>query len=172
MLLIYQSSHRAGYNVNMVDKIKGQTDETALNEALELLHFGFRAITAHPDERLAARGYSRVHHRLLYFIGRHPGCSNKELLRIMRVSRQYLHGPLRRLIEDGLVVMERDPRDGRVRRLSLTARGRDFEERLTGEQRRQLAAVFGLAGAEAEAGWRRVMALLAQALDAEDGESG
>ncbi len=156
----------------MVDEKKRQTDQAALNQALELLHFGFRAITAHPDERLAARGYSRVHHRLLYFIGRHPGCSNKELLRIMRVSRQYLHRPLRQLIEDGLVDMERDTRDGRVRRLSLTARGRDFEEQLTGEQRHQLAAVFDQAGAEAEAGWRRVMALLAQALDAENSESG
>ena len=149
----------------MIDKIDRPADvpdnEQMLNEALELLHFGFRAITAQPDQRLAARGYSRVHHRILYFIGRNAGCSHGELLRIMRVSRQYLHRPLKQLIDDGLVGMDRDVRDGRVRRLSLSAAGRRFEQELTGEQRRQLQAVFTRAGEAAENGWRQVMALLA-----------
>ena len=154
----------------MIDKNGDAADETRLNQALELLHFGFRAITANPDQRLAARGYSRVHHRLLYFIGRNSGCSNTELLRIMRVSRQYLHRPLKQLIDDGLVTVSRDPRDGRVKRLALSAAGRCFEQELTGEQRRQMAAVFAQAGTEAEAGWRRVMALLAGEMKPMDAE--
>jgi len=64
----------------------------------------------------------------------------------MQVSKQYLNRPLRRLLEDGQVA---------------AASGRALEARLTGAQRRRLAAVFQAAGAEAEAGWRRVMALLA-----------
>lgn len=132
-----------------------------LNQALEALHFGFRAITAHPDERLGALDYSRVHHRVLYFVGRNPGCSVKELLEIMRVSKQYLNRPLRRLIEDGYIQSKRDADDRRVKRLRLTPKGRRLEERLTGEQRAQLAEVFQKAGPQAEAGWRRVMALLA-----------
>ncbi len=154
----------------MIDKNGDAADETRLNQALELLHFGFRAITANPDQRLAARGYSRVHHRLLYFIGRNSGCSNTELLSIMRVSRQYLHRPLKQLIDDGLVTVSRDPRDGRVKRLALSAAGRRFEQELTGEQRRQMAAVFAQAGTEAEAGWRRVMALLAGEMKPMDAE--
>ncbi|WJW76437.1 MarR family winged helix-turn-helix transcriptional regulator [Thiohalobacter sp. IOR34] len=132
-----------------------------LNAALEALHFGFRALTAHPDERLARLGYSRVHHRVLYFIARNPECSINELLDIMRVSKQYLHRPLRQLIDDGLVVVRQDLHDRRVKRLRLTPKGKRLEATLTGEQRKQLARVFDRAGPEAEAGWRQVMALLA-----------
>ncbi|HHI77255.1 MAG TPA: MarR family transcriptional regulator [Gammaproteobacteria bacterium] len=144
----------------MVDRNDDPAARERLNQALEALHFGFRAITAHPDQRLQALGYSRVHHRVLYFVGRNPGCSINELLGIMRVSKQYLHRPLRQLVEDGYVEAVRDPHDRRVKRLHLTRKGQRLEERLTGEQRAQLAAVFAEAGPRAEAGWRRVMALL------------
>ncbi len=143
----------------MVDH-KSDDDEASLNAALEALHFGFRAITAQPDARLQALGYSRVHHRILYFIGRHPRSSINELLAIMRVSKQYLHRPLRRLIEDGYVEAAVDRDDRRVKRLMLTQKGARLEEELTGEQRRQLAEVFAQAGVQAEAGWRTVMQLL------------
>ncbi len=132
-----------------------------LDAALEAVYFGFRALTAQPDALLHRLGYARVHHRILYFVARHPGCSVGELLAIMGVSKQYLHRPLRRLVEDGRVTAERDPGDRRIKRLTLTPEGRDLEARLTGAQKRRLAAVFQAAGAEAEAGWRRVMALLA-----------
>ncbi|WP_456373852.1 MarR family winged helix-turn-helix transcriptional regulator [Thiolapillus sp.] len=135
--------------------------EEQLNQALELLHFGFRAITSHPDERLAALGYSRVHHRILYFIGRHPGSSVNGLLQIMKVSKQYLHRPLKRLVEDGYVLARADNRDRRSKQLSLSAKGSRLEASLTGEQRKQLARAFEHAGEDAESGWRKVMALLA-----------
>ena len=144
----------------MIDSNMSPEEVHRLNEALEALHFGFRAITAHPDERLKALGYSRVHHRILYFVGRNPGCSVNELLRIMRVSKQYLNRPLRQLVEDGYIQARQDKHDRRVKRLRLTRKGRRLEERLTGEQRTQLAEVFDRAGWQAEAGWRKVMELL------------
>ncbi len=144
----------------MVDSNDSPKERQRLNQALEALHFGFRAITAHPDERLRVLGYSRVHHRILYFVGRNPGCSVNELLGIMRVSKQYLNRPLRQLVADGYIQSKRDTRDRRVKRLRLTPKGRRLEEKLTGEQRMQLAEVFRKAGPEAEAGWRRVMELL------------
>ena len=155
-------SARWPYNVNMVDS--NDRREAELNAALEALHFGFRALTARPDARLAELGYSRVHHRILYFLGRNPDVSVQALLDIMRVSKQYLHRPLRRLVEDGYVTARRDARDRRLKRLRLTARGRALEAQLSGEQRARLAAVFERAGPAAEAGWRRVMALLAEGL--------
>ncbi len=145
----------------MVDQNDPKRREHDLNQALEALHFGFRAITAHPDQRLAPLGYSRVHHRILYFVARNQGCAVNELLGIMRVSKQYLNRPLRRLIADGYIETRRDDADRRVKRLSLSAQGRRLEEALTGEQRAQLAEVFRRAGPVAEAGWRKVMALLA-----------
>ncbi len=145
----------------MVDQKTRLDTADSLNAALEALHFGFRAITAHPDERLRKLGYSRVHHRILYFVGRNPGCSINELLGIMRVSKQYLNRPLRQLVADGYIQARQDERDRRIKRLRLSARGQRLEEGLTGEQRAQLAEVFEKAGPRAVAGWWKVMGLLA-----------
>jgi len=136
--------------------------ETELNHALEAMYFGFRAMIAEPDAILADMGMARVHHRILYFIGRNPRCSIKELLQRMGVSKQYIHQPLRRLIEEGHVSVETDARDRRVRRLTLTDKGMELETRLSGTQRARFARVFERAGPEAEAGWRVVMRLLAE----------
>jgi len=121
MLTIMQYG-RSVYNVNMID-LKKETpldtelNQTELNQALELLHFGFRSITSHPDQQLSELGYSRVHHRILYFVGRHSGCSINELLAIMQVSKQYLHRPLRQLVEDGYIRVNQDQEDRRIKRL-------------------------------------------------------
>lgn len=136
-----------------------------LNQALEAMHFGFRAMTLKPDRRLAELGLARVHHRLLYFIGRHPDCSIGELLQIMRVSKQYLHQPLRRLIDLGYVSQHADTGDRRVRRLRLTAPGVKLEFELTEAQRRRFAEIFEAAGPTAEKHWRRVMALLGEQIE-------
>ncbi len=147
----------------MIDQKRVKRTEQELNVALELLHFGFRAITAHPDQRLKSLGYSRVHHRILYFIGRNPETSINGLLSIMRVSKQYLHRPLKQLVEDGYVATWKDVQDQRIKRLRLTPKGLHLEDALTGEQREQIADMFEKAGPRAEADWREVMALLADA---------
>ncbi|RDH84074.1 MAG: MarR family transcriptional regulator [endosymbiont of Galathealinum brachiosum] len=131
-----------------------------LNLALEALHFGFRALIAKPDERLAEIAYSRVHHRILYFIARYPQCSINELLNVMGVSKQYLNRPLRKLTEDDYVIVNVDTEDKRVKRVSLSQKGALLETELSGDQRERFEKVFEQAGPDAEAGWRKVMALL------------
>jgi DNA-binding MarR family transcriptional regulator len=129
----------------------------ALREAIELFFFGYRAFTALPDAILKRRGLSRVHHRILYFVGREPGIGIDALLDTLGVSKQALNAPLRRLIEQKLVAMRTAADDARRRELRLTAEGARLEEQLTGTQMEQLAAAFGAAGKAAEAGWRDVM---------------
>lgn len=133
-----------------------------LNQALEAMHFGFRAMTYQPDRRLSELGLARVHHRVLYFIGRNPGCSVNELLDIMRVSKQYLHKPLQKTIALGYVEQSIDPRDRRVRRLELTAQGKKLEHELSEVQRSRFADIFRQLGPAAEKHWHRVMALLGE----------
>ena len=134
----------------------------ALQEAIELFHFAFRAFTARPDEILAERGLARVHHRILYFVARRPGQRVSELLVTLGVSKQALHGPLRQLVEAGLIAVAAARDDRRGRCLSLTEEGRLLESKLSATQREILARVFRSQGAEAEAGWRAVMAKLAE----------
>ena len=135
--------------------------DAALQEAIELLYFGYRAFTDRPDRILGQRGLNRVHHRILYFVGRNPDVSVNALLGILEVSKQALNGPLRQLAEMGLVSMRLAGHDRRVKELRLTYEGEKLEGRLSGTQRKQLAEVFEAAGVSAEAGWRQVMRRLA-----------
>jgi DNA-binding MarR family transcriptional regulator len=135
--------------------------EGELNLALQSLFYAFRAVIAGPDAVLAAQGLSRVHHRILFFVGRTPGLSVNDLLGILNVTKQSLNAPLRQLTELGYVQAATDERDRRVKRLSLTDTGRALEATLSGDQRQRFAQVFAELGAADEAAWRRVMAQLA-----------
>jgi len=139
--------------------------QSELNRALEAMHFGFRAMTHNPDQRLAQLGLSRIHHRLLYFIGRNPDCSINELLGIMQITKQYLHRPLKKLIEAKYVIQKTDREDRRIKRLRLSARGKKLEFELTEVQRKRFAEIFSRTGASAEKNWHAVMALLADQIE-------
>jgi DNA-binding MarR family transcriptional regulator len=138
-----------------------QTRQDELRRAIELLFFGYRAFTDRPDRILERRGLGRVHHRILYFVGRNPEISVKGLLEILAVSKQALGAPLRQLTQMTLVAVAADAEDRRVKRLSLTPEGRRLEAELTGTQMRQLSEAFEEAGPADEAGWTRVMSGLA-----------
>ena len=144
------------------DDSSAMSREEALRLAIEQFYFGYRAFTEPPDRILDQRGLGRVHHRILYFVGRNPKISVNELLALLNVSKQALNAPLRQLIEIKLIAMDTAEHDGRVRQLSLTTSGSKLEAQLTGTQMKQLQAVFEQVGAEAEAGWHWVMRNLAE----------
>jgi DNA-binding MarR family transcriptional regulator len=144
-----------GVNVNHARR------RLALDAAVELTHFAYRAMTARPDALLAARGLSRVHHRILHFVVRLPAPSVGDVRRTLGVSKQALSGPLRDLYAQKLLTYKRGADDARVKHLSLTPEGRKLEGRLAALQRAQFAAVFEAEGEEAEAAWRAIMHRLA-----------
>jgi len=136
--------------------------EQLLNEALEAMYFGFKAMVAEPDKALKIIGLSRVHHRILYFIARHPNCSVGDLLKLLQASKQYIHKPLRTLVDQDYVLTVADKQDKRIKRLSLSAKGTNLEAELSGGQRKHFQRVFDEVGAEAEMGWRKVMQVLSK----------
>lgn len=137
--------------------------EEALNQALELIFHAQKAITAPPDAILAEYGWNRVHHRILYFVARQPGISQQELLGILGVSKQALHGPLRQLIEAGLVENRPSAADRRVRCLMLTSSGVDLEQRLSNPQRELLAHAFQSVSNSATVSWVETMQAICDA---------
>ena len=141
----------------------GRSRRASLDAAIELMYFAYRGMVAKPDRVLEARNLGRAHHRVLFFVARLERPTVGELLRTLAVSKQSLNGPLRDLKAQDLIAWERDEGDARVRRLSLTRNGRRLEARLSVLQRRHFAAIFGAGTAAAEAGWRVVMARLAEA---------
>lgn len=134
-----------------------QNNSKELRAAAELFFFSYRAFTSRPDQLLAERGLGRVHHRILYFVGRHPRIAVSALLGVLGVSKQALNAPLRQLIEMQLVAVEAGEHDRRVKQLSLTGSGQQLEDELTSIQTQHLSTAFAKAGIEAEAGWRLAM---------------
>jgi DNA-binding MarR family transcriptional regulator len=142
----------------MVD-LKRQAE---LRSAIEQFYFAYRAFTDRADRILERRGLGRVHHRILYFIGRNPDVSVRGLLELLAISKQALNAPLRQLLEMNLVSALPDAGDRRVKNLRLTAEGQRLEAELTGAQMRHLQAAFERAAPADEPGWRTVMAALAK----------
>jgi DNA-binding MarR family transcriptional regulator len=134
-----------------------------LREAIELFYFAYRAFTDRADAILAGRGLGRVHHRILYFIGRRPDVSVRGLLDLLAVSKQALNAPLRQLLAMELVAAVADPGDRRAKNLRLTPEGQRLEAALTGAQMILLQSAFDQAADGGEQGWRGVMAQLAGA---------
>jgi len=124
--------------------------------AMEAFFFGYQAFTAKPDEMLARRGLSRVHHRILFFIACYPGLSMKELLAALGVSKQALNIPLRQLMEMQLVESQPAADDKRKRLLGLTREGAKLEQALRREQAKLLQRIFTDAGEAAVNGWLAV----------------
>jgi len=131
--------------------------EEEIRLGMELLFFGYRDFTAGPDEILAALGMGRAHHRVLYFVGRHPGITVSELLAILRITKQSLGRVLKPLVEGGYVVHAPGRSDRRQRLLTLTQKGEALERRLFERQRDTLSRAYRDSGAQAVEGFRRVM---------------
>ncbi len=131
-----------------------------MRSSIELFYFAYRAFTAQADRRLAEIGLGRVHHRILYFVGRNPDLAVNALIDILGVSKQAINAPLRQLIEMEMVSSTTAAHDRRVRQLRLTADGSALEQSLSAEQMQTMETAFAQVGTEGEAVWRRVMATL------------
>lgn len=141
--------------------------EEEIRQGIELLFYAYRDFTSDPDEILAAYGFGRAHHRVLHFVNRSPGMTVTQLLAILRITKQSLARVLGALIEQGLVRQDRGARDRRQRLLYLTAEGEALERRVSAPQRDRVARAYREAGAEAVAGYRKVLAGLINEHDRE-----
>jgi DNA-binding MarR family transcriptional regulator len=128
-----------------------------LRQGIELLFYAYRDFTGEPDAILAKIGLGRAHHRAIYFIGRHAGMTVSELLAILKITKQSLSRVLSQLVREGYVQQRPGKRDRRQRLLELTDKGKDLERQLTRTQRERIARAYREAGAEAVAGYRKVL---------------
>jgi len=131
--------------------------EGELRQAIELLFFAYRDFTGEADAILARFGFGRAHHRVIYFVGRHPGATVSHLLGILRITKQSLARVLGQLIREGFVFQESAADDRRQRLLHLTERGRELEARLTALQSRRIARAYREAGAGTAREFRMVL---------------
>ena len=131
--------------------------EEELRQAIELLYYAYRDFTAEPDAMLAKYGFGRAHHRVIYFVGRHPQMSVTDLLGILRITKQSLSRVLGQLVRQGFIHQQPGSRDRRQRLLELTEKGVELERQLSENQRQRIAKAYREAGAQAVEGFRKVM---------------
>src|SRR5271168_5511863 len=111
------------------------SDEDAVRDGIELLFFAYRDFTAEPDAILAKWKFGRAHHRVIYFVGRHPQISVTDLLGILKITKQSLSRVLGQLVKEGYIVQRPGLRDRRQRLLELTDKGQELERQLSENQR-------------------------------------
>lgn len=128
-----------------------------LRESQELLFFAYRAFTSAPDNLLAKRGWTRVHHRIMHFIAREPGITVSGLLEKLQVSKQALHSPLKILHSEAIVISAVSEQDRRVKRLYLTEGGQKLETMLSAPQLELLHQAFSHCTPQMLADWQQVM---------------
>ncbi len=131
--------------------------EEDLREGIEFLFYAYRDFTAEPDAILAEIGFGRAHHRVIYFVGRHPRMTVSELLAILQITKQSLSRVLGELVAKDFIHQRPGREDRRQRLLELTAKGVELERRLSENQRARIARAYREAGPEAVEGFRKVM---------------
>ena len=131
--------------------------EDEQRQGIELLFYAYRDFTAEPDAMLARYGFGRAHHRVIYFVGRHPHMSVSELLGILRITKQSLARVLSQLVRQGFIVQQTGKSDRRQRLLQLTPAGIELERELSENQRQRIERAYAEAGPQAVEGFRKVM---------------
>ncbi|MBI0475683.1 MarR family transcriptional regulator [Sphingomonas sp. MA1305] len=142
--------------------------DAAIRRGMELMMIAHARFVRAADCKLAERGLGRAHHRMLYFVGRRPEISVRDLLALLGITKQSLSRVMRDLLDRGLVDLRQDEQDRRSRLLWLTPAGEALEAELYAEQRDRMAEAYAAAGREAVTGyWTVLEALIPEAERAE-----
>lgn len=131
--------------------------EDEVRQGIELLFYAYRDFTAEPDAMLARYGFGRAHHRVIYFVGRHPLMSVSELLDILQITKQSLSRVLGQLVQQGFILQRMGKSDRRQRLLELTPKGIELERQLSENQRQRISRAYEKAGPHSVEGFRKVM---------------
>ena len=114
-------------------------DEALIDfDTIELLFFAYRDFVSDPDAILSKIGMGRAHHRVVYFVSRHPGLMVTDLLDILQITKQSLARVLKQLIEMGYIRQMAGAKDRRQRRLYPTLAGRELALALSEPQSRRV----------------------------------
>ena len=148
---------RAPEQATPTNPISADASDASQRQSIELLFFAYRDFTGDADAILMRYGFGRAHHRVIYFVGRRPGITVGDLLAILKITKQSLARVLGQLMREGFIVQGVDPRDGRRRRLYLTAQAEALERTLTECQSARIRAACAAAGEVAASGFRAVL---------------
>ena len=116
-------------------------NDKEIRKIIELVFFSYRDFTAGPDQILEKLNFGRAHHRVIYFVGKKEQITIKELLGVLKITKQSLSRVLNQLVKEGFIVVSTGL-DKRTKNLSLTSRGIDLENELSTIQIQKIKKVI------------------------------
>ena len=112
-----------------------------IKKIIELLFFSYREFTLGPDEILNKLSFGRAHHRIIYFVGKQKTITIKDLLAILKITKQSLSRVLNQLVKEKYIIVATGE-DKRTKNLSLTKLGIDLENQLSKIQTNNIKNIF------------------------------
>ena len=105
-------------------------NEKEIRKIIELMFFSYRDFTSGPDKILEKLSFGRAHHRVIYFVGKKNNLTIKELLSILKITKQSLSRVLNQLVKEKYIILSTGE-DKRTKKLSLSKKGQDLEKKLS-----------------------------------------
>ena len=105
-------------------------NDREIRKIIELMFFSYRDFTAGPDKILEKINFGRAHHRVIYFVGKKNNLTIKELLSILKITKQSLSRVLNQLVKEKYIILSTGE-DKRTKKLSLSKKGHDLEKKLS-----------------------------------------
>jgi len=131
-------------------------NDKEIKKVIELFFFSYRDFTAGPDKVLEKLGFGRAHHRIIYFVGKKNNITIKELLVVLKITKQSLSRVLNQLVKEGFIVVSTGF-DKRTKTLSLTKNGITLENELSTIQINKIKTVINNFNQEDINGFKKIL---------------
>jgi DNA-binding MarR family transcriptional regulator len=131
-------------------------NDKEIRKIIELVFFSYRDFTAGPDQVLEKLNFGRAHHRVIYFVGKKDKITIKELLGVLKITKQSLSRVLNQLVKEGFIVVSTGL-DKRTKNLSLTSSGLSLENELSTIQIQRIKKVINNFNQEDIDGFKKIL---------------
>ena len=131
-------------------------NDKEIRKIIELVFFSYRDFTAGPDQILEKLNFGRAHHRVIYFVGKKDKITIKELLGVLKITKQSLSRVLNQLVKEGFIIVSTGL-DKRTKNLSLTSSGLILENKLSTIQIKKIKKVINNFNQEDIDGFKKIL---------------
>ena len=131
-------------------------NDKEIRKIIELIFFSYRDFTAGPDQILEKLNFGRAHHRVIYFVGKKDKITIKELLGVLKITKQSLSRVLNQLVKEGFIIVSTGL-DKRTKNLSLTSKGLNLENELSIIQIKKIKKVINNFNKEDIDGFKKIL---------------
>ena len=131
-------------------------NDKEIRKVIELLFFSYRDFTSGPDKILEKLNFGRAHHRVIYFVGKKDNITIKDLLSVLKITKQSLSRVLNQLVNEKFVIVSTGV-DKRTKKLSLTGKGRDLENELSTIQINKIRGIIKKSSEENINGFKKIL---------------